>query len=426
MPSIESPLSEDHPRGWWVMAGVALSNFTLFGLTYSWGLYQQAYLAGPYQSQSYFSLSLIGSITMSITFGGGLIVGPTVRRIGCRWPLLLGSILTTLAPLVTSFASELWHLYLTQGVLLGLGATLIFFSTSHLPAQWFKKRQGIASGLSLAGSSLGSILYMIITRIMIDQLGTAWSLRITSAAALILLSLSWFLIRERVGPSPHPSSLWSSLLDWRLFRKPTIALLFLMSLIYTTAYMIPFFFLPAYAVFIGLTPSQGTLITMAYILANGIGRVLLGWIADRPKASVSATMLISSSLAGVVSLCIWPFAHLPPLPLLLIVFCILHGVLQSAFVTLLPLMAAAQVPEEDIPSAIGLVLGGQLPGDLVGPAIFGALLDSTSPNLSYFPAQMFAGSMTLAGAFLLIPIRILSSCSKKKSQYTLDEMDVEK
>ncbi|KAI9225560.1 MAG: major facilitator superfamily domain-containing protein [Piptocephalis tieghemiana] len=425
MPSTASILPEDHPRGWWVMAGVALSNLTLFGVTYSWGLYQQAYLDGAYKGNSYFSLSLIGSITMCITFGGGLLMGPIVRRIGCQWPLLLGILFVTLALLLASFASKLWQLYLTQGILLGIGASFIFFSTSPLPAQWFRQKQGIASGLSLAGSSIGSIIYMIVTRVMIERLGTSWSLRITAAMTLVLSGASWFLIRERVPPTPMTSTTWA-FLDWGLFRKPTITLLFFMSLIYTTSMMIPFFYLPDYATYIGLTPSQGTLITMAYTFSNGVGLVLLGWVADRPWATKSATLLISSVSAGLISLCVWPFAHLPPIPLILMIFCLVHGALQGAFITLIPLIAAAEVEADEAPSAIGLVLGGQLPGDLVGPAIFGALLDSTAPEISYLPAQMFVGSVTLVGALLLIPIRILQSCRTNDDGCIVDEVEGEK
>jgi hypothetical protein len=55
-----------------------------------------------------------------------------------------------LAPLgliLASFATQLWQIYLTQGLLFGIGGALVFSPSISLPPQWFVKYRSLATGI---------------------------------------------------------------------------------------------------------------------------------------------------------------------------------------------------------------------------------------------------------------------------------------
>lgn len=65
-----------------------------------------------------------------------------------RWPqirrscLLIGLVINTLAIILSSFATEVTHLILTQGVLYACGGVLIYCPTIVFLDEWFVVRRG--------------------------------------------------------------------------------------------------------------------------------------------------------------------------------------------------------------------------------------------------------------------------------------------
>lgn len=57
------------------------------------------------------------------------------------------------AIMLASFAREPYQVLLTQGVLYGLSASIMFNGTFSLVPEWFVRRRGLASGVCYAGLS---------------------------------------------------------------------------------------------------------------------------------------------------------------------------------------------------------------------------------------------------------------------------------
>ena len=55
------------------------------------------------------------------------------------------------AVMLASFAQEPYQVLLTQGVLYGLSASIMFNGTFSLVPEWFVRRRGLASGVCYAG-----------------------------------------------------------------------------------------------------------------------------------------------------------------------------------------------------------------------------------------------------------------------------------
>lgn len=66
-----------------------------------------------------------------------------------------------------------------------------------IPAQYFSKRRGLATGLMFAGSGFGGAANSFMLDALIQKLGTAWTYRIVSIATLATgLPAAW-LLKER-------------------------------------------------------------------------------------------------------------------------------------------------------------------------------------------------------------------------------------
>lgn len=62
----------------------------------------------------------------------------------------LGVFLCVLGLVGSSFATELWHLILCQGVLYGIGFLIVSYAVFSMLNDWFVKRRGLAYGIQYA------------------------------------------------------------------------------------------------------------------------------------------------------------------------------------------------------------------------------------------------------------------------------------
>lgn len=72
---------------------------------------------------------------------------------------------------LTYFATSVQYLYISYGVCVGIGAGLSFPPTVYIVTSYFVKLRGLANGLCISGSALGSIFLPPILRVLLDNFG---------------------------------------------------------------------------------------------------------------------------------------------------------------------------------------------------------------------------------------------------------------
>lgn len=91
------------------------------------------------------------------------LMSPFSFAILTRWPRLrrwfgpMGLVLAAVGFLASSFATTVWQLVLTQGVLSALGCGLLFTPTTLYLDEWFVRRKGLAYGVMWAGKSFTGV-----------------------------------------------------------------------------------------------------------------------------------------------------------------------------------------------------------------------------------------------------------------------------
>jgi oxalate/formate antiporter len=84
--------------------------------------------------------------------------GYLIDRFGPRLLIALGCILSGLGWVTAAYATSIIGLYLTYGLLCGIGTGIVYIGIIGLMVRWFPDRRGFATGVVAAGYGFGAIL----------------------------------------------------------------------------------------------------------------------------------------------------------------------------------------------------------------------------------------------------------------------------
>jgi MFS family permease len=133
---------------------------------------------------------LSGAAALSLLLLGA--VGPLAGRLADRWGprmiIVLSLTLLALGSIASAYVQSLWHIYLTAGVLMAVGAGGSALSTgSTLVTRWFDKRRGLAMGLAAGGMSAGQLVVIPLATVLTLSYGWRASFLWLGVGLLVLI-----------------------------------------------------------------------------------------------------------------------------------------------------------------------------------------------------------------------------------------------
>ncbi|KAG0212804.1 hypothetical protein BGX33_003362 [Mortierella sp. NVP41] len=318
-----------------------------------------------------------------------------IRRFGVRFIIAIGIVISACGLVLASFATQVWHLYLTQGFMFGMGAGMAILPALVVPVQWFDKKRGLASGISVSGSGIGGAALAPLNRYLISRVGYEWALRIMAIMFIVVVFSVLPCIRTRIPRIKKGGPLF----DLSLFKDRGFTTMYLMGVLVTFGYLTPVYLLPTYVVKYGMDKTTGATLVGIFSGVNAASRIVLGIAADRfGRFNVLFTCTFLSGLSCFV---FWLNAKSLTMS---VVFVIFYGINGGGFVSLFPVVAAEVVGVERLAAAVGMLYSGNLFGNLLGTPIASAIVASSGG--SYHWAIVFAGAVPIAGAFLLLSHRL--------------------
>ncbi|CAJ2513457.1 Uu.00g015760.m01.CDS01 [Anthostomella pinea] len=398
--SIENPAqstsqsAEDFKEGgsgWVVIFAVFLLNFHTWGLNSTFAVFLAYYLKTNAFDTTPLGYAFVGGLSISIA----LLASPLTtflagwKRFGTRWTIFLGAVFETIGFIGSSFASQLWHILLSQGVSFGLGMGLCFVASAAVPPQWFTKRRSFANAIAASGSGFGGLCYSLASNAMIARIGLPWTFRVIAIICFVVNGAASFFIRDRnkaIGSVHVP-------FNWQLFKRPSFLMLEAWMVLSILGYTILVFSIVAYCQEVGLSSSQASLVGAMFNLAQGIGRPVIGLSSDYVGRLNVANF--STLLCGLLCLFFWTFGARSLASC--IVFALLSGSVAGAMWATIAPIAAEVVGLAIIPSALAMTWLV-----LVIPATFAEVigLSLRQPgSWGYLHAQIFTGFMYI-GAFI--------------------------
>ncbi|PPJ49978.1 hypothetical protein CBER1_04749 [Cercospora berteroae] len=296
---IEPPPDGDY--AWIVCLALSTTNFFTWGVAASYGVYISHYLSTPtyFPGAKPLDYALIGGLE----FGVAMIISPLctilTRELGRNYVMLTGCVIFAGGFIAASFASEIWELYLSQGVLVGVGLGAIFIPSIQVLPQWFEKRRSLAAGITSAGSGFGGLTFSLGTNAMIERISLAWALRITGILCLVGNVSATLLVRDRNHVVKPPQLGFAR----HLLKRYECVMLLGWNFSNLFGYMALLYSLSSYAVeVVGLTQGQASTLTAILNLGTGFGRPAVGFVSDwlgRIEVAACATLFNAVMISAV-------------------------------------------------------------------------------------------------------------------------------
>lgn len=164
----------------------------------SFGVFQTYYATILPENRS--AISWIGSVQVFLLFFVGVFGGRATDAGYFRHVYSLGVLLQVFGIMMTSFCRHYWQFFLAQGVCCGLANGLMFCAGLSVMSTYFKQWKSIAVGFATCGSVIGGIVYPLMGKHLILQLGFPWAMRCIGFVCLATLLLASALYKTRVPP----------------------------------------------------------------------------------------------------------------------------------------------------------------------------------------------------------------------------------
>jgi MFS family permease len=258
-------------------------------------VYLAHYLSsGTFKTATPLDYALVGGLQFSMSMLVGPLVTITVRKFGTQIPMLIGIAIQSAGFIAASYSTRIQDVYISQGLVLGIGLGFIFVPSTPILAQWFSTKRSLAVGISSAGSGIGGILFSFISQAMIDNISLAWAFRITAAIVGSMNLTAVALIRNRnrtVLPTQRG-------FDTKILFRYDVFLFLAWGFASMLSYIAVLYSLPDFALSINLSTSRAAAISAFLNLGTAVGRPIIGLLSDRlGRIEVAGVLTLCSGLA---------------------------------------------------------------------------------------------------------------------------------
>ncbi|XP_018575240.1 monocarboxylate transporter 14-like [Anoplophora glabripennis] len=172
------PRIPDGGWGWLVVLACFYINMISDGVGFTFGLLFIEFLHEFKASKS--ATSWIGSLFMAIPLIAGPIGSALVDKYGCQSMTVVGGLICTVGFVLSSYAKSIGVMYITFGIIGGLGLGLCFVTAVVSIAFWFEKRRTVALGLAASGTGFGTVVFSPLSTCLLFEFGWRGTLLIVA------------------------------------------------------------------------------------------------------------------------------------------------------------------------------------------------------------------------------------------------------
>lgn len=263
----------------WFYMVIGVISMLFAGVLYAWSI-----LKSPLNAEFGWGTSELAlNFTLAMTFFclGGLLGAQLSKRAGHTIALITSGVLSCAGFILTSILNDVsvWVLYITYGVLAGLGIGIAYNVAIATVSAWFADKKGLCSGCLMMGFGASALILGNVADAMFkSEIGWRTTYVILGIAIFVVLTLAGLLLKRPDSELVFPQTSTNKKTDENIFEKKD----------YTSLQML-------------LRPS----FWMAFIcisLLAAVGSSVISFAKDM-ALSVNAPETLAVSLVGVLSVC---------------------------------------------------------------------------------------------------------------------------
>lgn len=380
-----------------VVFGACLTQFTVIGLLFSFGLFFKVFEAEFGWSRTLFSA--ISALAFFMMGTLAILGGRLSDRYGPRRVLAATGLAFGLGYALLSQVSAPWQMFLVFGTLIAAGLGTHDVVTLSTVARWFTARRGVMTAVVKVGTAIGQILVPPLVAALIAWLGWRSAVMSLGAAAAVLLLIAAFSMKAPPMPKVRPGGMPPAEISGASFtdakRSRVLWTLCAIQFLFFPALVTVPLHLPAHAMDMGLTPGRAATLLSIIGAASIAGRLAVGRLVDIIGGRNSYALCLAILIAALGGLAM--VGTPAPLYAIVAVYGFSHGAL---FVVVSPTVAE-YFGMRAHGAIFGLVLFFGTLGASVGPILAGRLFDTTG---SYFLAFVTLVSLAGLGLFLALTL----------------------
>ncbi|MBU1524199.1 MAG: OFA family MFS transporter [Candidatus Omnitrophica bacterium] len=385
---------------WLVVIGGVLIIMCL-GVAYAWGVFLMpiAKEFGWGRGETSLAVSILLLVFSVFMVVGGILE----KKYGPRITASAGGVFVCLGWVLAYWTNSLWWLYLSYGVLAGIGTGLGYLPAISTGIKWFPDKRGLVTGIIIFGFGFGAAFLTPLAVRFIELYGWRTTMLIYGAGfGVIIIGAAQLL---KTPPANWRPPGWAAQKETgfkiiandfsprQMLKTTTFRLMFVTYFIAMVAGMMAVGHISAFANDAGYTLIQAAFTITVLAIANGLGRIVFGALSDKIGRTNTLGVLFLLMALGMILL-----------PYMTILFALytaagIVGFCFGGFLAVYPAATGDFFGIKDFGTNYGLVFIGYGAGCFAGPWLGGVVYDITG---SYSVAFIAAGILSLCGGIITL------------------------
>lgn len=297
---------------WTILIASMIINMCI-GSAYAWSVFQNPLISMFGWSTS--DTSLAFTLSLSLVPVAMIGAGRIQDRFGPRLVTMAGGLVFGLGLVLTSQIETLTGLYLSYGLLGGIGIGMIYTCMVGNTIKWFPDKKGLAGGLIAMGFGLGAIVFAPVGVMLIAEFDVLMTFAIFGVVFSIIIILASFFIQapEKVSTT-HSVIVDRFMTSDQMMKTPRFYVLWVLYAIGCIGgLMIIGHASPIVQSKVGMSSQEAAFIVSFLGLSNSLGRVFWGSVSDR-----FGRMLTLTTTYLVAAVCLLTLSMFTSLPVVVI------------------------------------------------------------------------------------------------------------